>query len=228
MRRCRHCSNPPVACRRAHLITLHSTTSVSTLSLLRNTPLSATSPLRRGTMLGLRCERGNRRERAPHGPHSSILPTSEDMGALPADAGGEVVCDADAVLVLIAVSLGSGRRVGIRELSLWRRGRGGSGERAWWPSTARGRKGRSLGFVGRVVDGKVERETQMLPTLPTIRIPLRWAVPLLAAHPASPRLSEHLRAALNQAEAVPDGGERDTRELDSAYSTPGLLLPSVG
>ena len=68
----------------------------------------------------------------------------------------------------------------------------------------------------------------MLPTPPTIRIPLRWAVPLLAAHPASPRLSEHLRAAPNQAEAVPDGGERDTRELDPAHSTPALLLPSVG
>ena len=80
---------------------------------------------------------------------------------------------------------------------------GGEGARGWWPGTAPREKGLRPGFVGRVVDGKVERETQMLPTLPTIRIPLRWAVPLLAAHPASPRLSEHLRAALNQAEAVP-------------------------
>ena len=73
-----------------------------------------------------------------------------------------------------------------------------------------------------------QKRVQTTPTLPTIHKPLRCAWPLLAAHPASPRLSEHLRAALNQAEAVPDGGERDTRELDPAHSTPALLLPIVG
>ena len=85
---------------------------------------------------------------------------------------------------------------------------------------ARGEKRLRPGFVGRVVDGKVGNETQMLPTPPTIHKPLRCAWPLLAAHPASPRLSEHLRAALNQAEAVPDGAASETRESWTRLTLP--------